>query len=119
MGTLEILKNVLINIREFSNADIDEENFQRTIGELKATLHQLRTTITDELQLIQIDAIIRFNVTSQKHPIERFFIRHLAPSKYGWLGLGWSKKGKYVYDLDQLELKVGGLIYKIEQEELA
>lgn len=85
MKNLEILKNALTNIQEFSEADINEENFRRTIGELKATLHKLRARITNEEQLIQVDDIIGFNIVSQKHPVEQFFIRHLAPNKYGSL----------------------------------
>ena len=118
METLDILKNALNELTAFSETAINEETFQRTIAELKATLHKLRGSITDEKQYHQLNDILGFETLLQQSPLKRFFIRVLAPSKYGWFMLGWHKNGKYVYDLDQLTLKLGGLIYKVEQEQL-
>lgn len=117
METLSILEHTLSNIKEFSNADISEESFQKTIGELKATMHQLRGRIPAQQRLSQVEDIIHFKVMSQHSHFEQILIRYLAPNKYGRWGLGWNRKGKYVYDLDQLELKLEALIYKIKNEQ--
>ena len=117
METLSILEHTLANIKEFANTDISEESFQKTIGELKATMHQLRARIPGREQLSQLEDIIHFKVMSQRSHLEQALTRSLASNKYGRWGLGWNRKGKYVYDLDQLELKLEGLIYKIEKEQ--
>ncbi|WP_424963807.1 hypothetical protein [Ekhidna sp.] len=117
MQTPEILKNALSNIRKVSQAEITEDNFQRNIAELKAILFQLKDSFSTTEQLNQAEDIISYRVISQREPLERFFIRHFGTlNKHTWPIMNWNKKGKYVYDLDIIELKLAGLIHKIEQE---
>ena len=112
MNTLHILKIALSNLKEFSKGDITEESFNKAIAELKAILYQLRSEITREEQKTQLDEIIYFRVVSQHSNIEQLFIQFFDRKR----GHTWNKKGKFIHDLDHLELKLGGLIYKIEHE---
>ena len=118
MGTLEILRHALNNIQEFSKTEIEEESFRKIIGELKATMFKIRDRITDENLLFQLDEIIDFQIVSQKTSFDQKWDKLFSRHKYKRPFNSWDKKGKYLYDLDQIELKLGGLIYKIEHEQL-
>lgn len=113
--TKQKLQTVLDELRTFSNKEISATEFNNFVQQVKKTTSNLRTELNDQDQVNQLDSIIHFRTLDQLTSIERTVIRFLAPDKYRWAELGWNKKGKYIYDLDQLELKLGGLIYKLEQ----
>jgi hypothetical protein len=120
MKTSVILINALNNLKECANGEITEELFQRNVAELRAILHQLKGQLMAKEHSEQLDDILNYKVISQREPLERFFIRYFGTlAKHTWPVSNWNKKGKYVNDLDNLELKMGGLIYKIEQTERA
>lgn len=73
--------------------------------------------VNNEEQLKQLETIERFRTLDQRSFLEQAFIRFLSLDRYKWFVVDWHKKGRYVYDLDRLELKIRGLIYKIKHSE--
>jgi len=116
MNTLETLKNALAILQTFSKSEISEEDFQKHIAELKAILFQLKDSLTTTEQQNQVEDILSYQVLSQRTPLERFFIRYFGSMDQHRSPIApWKIKGKYLYDLDAIELKLAGLIYKLEQ----
>jgi hypothetical protein len=98
-------------------SNLDEGSFQKSIAELKSFLYKIKKELDTEEQRIQAEQIIQYRVMSQRTAIERFLLRHfLGSRKFGFFGSTWKTKGIYLFDLERIELKLGGLIYKIEED---
>ncbi|MFT6054694.1 MAG: hypothetical protein ACJASP_001588 [Roseivirga sp.] len=111
---IKVLQTTLIGL---TNREITDADFQGFIAQAKAIATELRLAFHSKEEQNQLDSIIRFRTVDKSSFPERKFMQYLAIDRYKWLGSDWNKKGKYIYDLDQISLKLSGLIYKIEQAE--
>ena len=110
---LEKLISQLVVIRA---GDIDPAVFLDFVKNVKSSMSSIKHQLKDQEQLNQAEEIINYKTIDQLSFIGQNFVRYLSPDKYKWAILGWNRKGKYVYDLDQLELKLEGLKYKLEHQ---
>jgi hypothetical protein len=119
MQTSEILLSALKNIKDFAKTDINEESFKKNVAELKAVLHNLKKSISSSELEQKVESIIKYRVVSQRHPIEQFFFRYFgSQNNHTWPYNNWNKKGKYLYDLEILEIKLSGLIHQVNENKL-
>lgn len=113
LDDLNHLKSQGISSREVSSHD-----FEEFISKMKSEITGLEEHISHRDLNHQLQSLINFKTIGELEPFRRVLIRFFAPSQYGKLGLDWTRRGKFIFDLDQIELKLRGAIYKIDNNEI-
>lgn len=109
-----ILNELIEDLQTFSKGEIDDYSFKTLINKIKKEAKKINDELGDTELIDIVRSIVDFKTIDEFSAVGQILIRVFAPTRYGALVLGWNKKGKYVYDLDQLELKLRGLLFRLE-----
>lgn len=118
----EILRIRLDSLRSLRSKGLEsksfpKEEFLKFIEETRLEALTIIVKIENSPLKDQIKSIAEFQAVIEMDPFLGYFVRFL-PDKHSNEHFNWNKKGKYAYDLNQLELKLQGAIFKIENNSI-
>lgn len=115
---LQIRTSKLIaQIAEIKNEHITPNIFNSFIDHVKKEAIEL-TELTNNREILnQLSELRNFQKFDELTLIERFFVRLLVfRFQFNWVG-SWKKVGKYWNDLHNIELKLLGVQYKLQNNQ--
>ena len=114
-GELPIRASRLLSqIQTIKNEQITANIFNSFINHLKTEANLLTELTSNQEILNQLTELRDFKTFDQLTLTERFFVRLLVYRfQFNWAG-SWKKVGKYWNDLHNIELKLQGIQYKLQ-----